>query len=317
MNEFSGTNDRAYTAPADTRSGDHDQHPDIEHGGHREQAGTDLHAVIAREDQLPSRDESRAQVWGDDPDDYDEDYLAGMYDGDLQALIAREDELPGRDESRVRTWGKNPGYVGEADLANGYGEPLETERAVSEDNDPATLAAPDERAVTETGQLHERHTAPAVNPETKKSESSARTSTSWESRHGTADSGAADRESTADRSPADGNAGTAELDGRHGRLEQASGEHAAEPIRGKELGIRENVQEKKLDEHRWRRPSDARLNLGAAVVGSGLAEAADFISAGPVHHAIGIVGTVVSIGVAAVLDARDKRKDKHARTPER
>jgi hypothetical protein len=240
---------------------------------------------IASQDELPTPEESRAATWGDNPQYYDETDLATEYDGDASTYHSWEDDLPTPEESRAATWGDNPQYYDETDLATEYDGDL----------DALTASEPGTSGDTE-----------AVSAETRNPE---------ESPDPTADTSDVNQDPAADRIPA-ANERIAELEARLERLEHASQPMSDGPLLSNERDVDKIPGQTTERQHRWRM-SDARLGLGSAIVGSGLSEAADFIVGGPEHYAFGVVGSVISIGVAAIAASRESRKDKHVRTPER
>jgi hypothetical protein len=89
-------------------------------------------------------------------------------------------------------------------------------------------------------------------------------------------------------------------------------------ITGKNLSSGERADAKEAEGHlgRWRLPSDARINLGAAVAGGALSEAADYLADGAAHHVFGIAGVALSVGVGVIGVIRENRKSKNAHRPE-
>jgi hypothetical protein len=65
-----------------------------------------IEAILAREDAMPTREESAAASWGSDtPAGPDEPDPASEYDPRLEAALAQEDSLPTREESAAASWG--------------------------------------------------------------------------------------------------------------------------------------------------------------------------------------------------------------------
>jgi hypothetical protein len=77
-----------------------------------------VEAALAREDAMPTREESAAASWGSDlPDSADEADPDIEYDARTEAILAREDGMPDRQESARATWG---------DTADGPDTPAES-----------------------------------------------------------------------------------------------------------------------------------------------------------------------------------------------
>jgi hypothetical protein len=105
-----------YRENADTRPDDGDltdNEPTFEGDDYQAYEAV-IEARLTAEDQLPTRQESRAYTWSDAPDsgaddpwpDYDDP--AAQHDEDLDTFIAEQDRLPIRQQARAYTWGDAP-----------------------------------------------------------------------------------------------------------------------------------------------------------------------------------------------------------------
>jgi hypothetical protein len=84
--------------------------PDKPEPGATSDTGHDaqIEAILAREDAMPTREESAAASWGGDtPAEPDEPDPASESDPDLEAVLAREDSMPTREESATAAWGSD------------------------------------------------------------------------------------------------------------------------------------------------------------------------------------------------------------------
>jgi hypothetical protein len=109
----------SYQENTATTRGDYDnpaeQEAALEGDDARAYDDAELDAMLAEEERLPesrTRQEARADTWGDTADETDSTDLGSEYDGDLDAFLADEEQLPDfrtRQEARAETWGDGAG----------------------------------------------------------------------------------------------------------------------------------------------------------------------------------------------------------------
>jgi hypothetical protein len=300
----------------------------------------DIDAFIAEQDELPTPQESGAATWGDSPEYYDETDLATEYDGDLSALTTDDHDPYDTQQAIADTGDHSPGDQ-HARTSLGPGNDLqetdpleapEADRAVNEDhdNDPDTVSVAVEQPATGTDHAtiepgpqssteeRERSTGAEAIPGESKDTASAGAGIPAESPGEAADSSEVNREPDAEHSPAGASDRIAALEARLERLEHDRQTEPETKVTGQDLSSGERADVKETEGHlgRWRLPSDARLNLCALIAGGVLSEAADYIADGAAHHAFGIAGVGLSVGVGIVGVVRENRKSKNAHRPE-
>ena len=261
-------------------------------------------AIRAREDELPSREDSRASTWGDSPEYIDEADLDDEYYAEFDAFLADEDRLPSRAESRSQTWGDNPEYLDESDLDVGEDQdPPESPKADTADetgDDPADQGDDSAEEPVPPDKVPESATAATERlPREVSDRLTGLETTNSELRQENVEL----RQDVAD------------LKAAVARLERVNQPEPSSRIANEEDGKAQKDGSKTEARHMsgWHMPTDQALAVGAAASET-IAAISDYVPhVNP--GAVGITASVVAVGAAAVTWFRARKEAKHAHRP--
>jgi hypothetical protein len=275
---------------------------DLQGENYSHYSDADIETILASEDELPSRAESRARTWGDNPEYLDEPYLDAEYYADLDAFLAEEDELPSRAESRARTWGDNPEFTDETDLDPEYD---------TEQPGPGVVpGAPTADGGVQQGDELSADPNPSRDALDIESEDPAR---------------------EPERPPPDVKGRVGELEAVNAELSKRISdlqarcerlEHSGKPepesgvlARERDTSQWSGIKENDGNPRRWSVPSNEALAFGATAAGGVITTIAGYV---PYLHAdlAGMVANAVAIGATGVAWMRSRKEEKHGHRPE-